>query len=77
MTNLVEELRWRGMLHDMMPGTEELLQKEQVTAYVGFDPTAPSLHIGSLATIMLLVHCQRAGHKPIALVCKQSCLSIP
>ena len=66
--NLIEELRWRGMLQDIMPGTEELLLKEQVTGYVGFDPTADSLHCGSLVPIMLLVHLQRAGHKPIALV---------
>jgi len=66
--NLIEELRWRGMLHDFMPGTEEQLAKEMTSGYIGFDPTAVSLHIGSLATIMLLVHLQRAGHKPIALV---------
>ena len=66
--NFVEELRWRGMLHDMMPGTEEQLQKEMTTAYVGFDPTADSLHIGSLAPIMLLKRFQMAGHKPLALV---------
>lgn len=66
--NLVEELRWRGLLQDIMPGTEELLNKETVTGYVGFDPTADSLHIGNMVPIMLLVHLQRAGHKPIALV---------
>ena len=66
--NFVEELRWRGMLHDMMPGTEEQLKKEMTTAYVGFDPTADSLHIGSLAPIMLLKRFQMDGHKPIALV---------
>ncbi|HEU5292374.1 MAG TPA: tyrosine--tRNA ligase [Cyclobacteriaceae bacterium] len=66
--NFVEELRWRGMLHDMMPGTEEQLLKESTTGYIGFDPTADSLHIGSLAQIMTLVHFQRCGHKPIALV---------
>lgn len=66
--DFIEELRWRGMLHDMMPGTHEQLQKEMTCGYIGFDPTAPSLHIGNLATIMLLVHFQRAGHKPIALV---------
>ncbi len=66
--NFVEELRWRGMLQDIMPGTEEMLSKEQVTGYVGFDPTADSLHCGSLVPIMLLVHLQRAGHRPIALV---------
>jgi len=66
--NFVEELRWRGLLHDMIPGTEELLAKEKVTAYIGFDPTAESLHIGSLVPIILLMHLQRHGHKPIALV---------
>ena len=64
----VEELRWRGMVHDMMPGTEEQLNKEMTTGYIGFDPTADSLHIGNLLPIMLLVHFQRAGHKPLALV---------
>ena len=66
--NFVEELKWRGMIHDIMPGTEEQLQKEMTTAYVGFDPTADSLHIGSLVQIMILVHLQRCGHKPIALM---------
>ncbi|MCP9768054.1 tyrosine--tRNA ligase [Lacihabitans sp. LS3-19] len=66
--NFIEELKWRGMLHQMMPGTEEQLDKEMTSAYIGFDPTAKSLHIGNLATIMLLVHLQRAGHKPYALV---------
>lgn len=66
--DFVEELRWRGMLHDMMPGAEEQLAKEMTAAYIGFDPTATSLHIGNLATIMLLVHLQRSGHKPYALV---------
>ena len=66
--NLIEELRWRGILHDLMPGTEEQLNKEMTTGYVGFDPTADSLHIGSLVPILLLMHMQRAGHKPIALV---------
>lgn len=66
--NLVEELRWRGLLQDIMPGTEELLNKETVTGYVGFDPTADSLHIGNMVPVMLLVHLQRAGHRPIALV---------
>ncbi|MCO6360764.1 tyrosine--tRNA ligase [Roseivirga pacifica] len=65
---LVEELKWRGMVHDMMPGTEEQLSKEVTTGYVGFDPTADSLHIGNLVPVMLLVHLQRAGHKPVALV---------
>lgn len=66
--NLIEELRWRGMIQDIMPGTEEQLKKEMTTAYIGFDPTAESLHIGSLVPILLLVHLQNAGHKPIALV---------
>jgi tyrosyl-tRNA synthetase len=66
--NFVEEVKWRGMIHDIMPGTEELLAKETISAYVGFDPTADSLHIGHLVGIMLLKHFQRAGHKPIALV---------
>ncbi|TDQ28893.1 tyrosine--tRNA ligase [Tenacibaculum caenipelagi] len=66
--NLVEELRWRGMIHDIMPGTEEQLQKEMTTAYIGFDPTSDSLHIGSLVPIILLVHIEKAGHQPIALV---------
>tara|TARA_R110002073_G_scaffold279026_1_gene443015 strand:- start:277752 stop:279056 length:1305 start_codon:yes stop_codon:yes gene_type:complete len=66
--NLVEELRWRGMVHDIMPGTEEQLLKESTTAYIGFDPTSDSLHIGSLVPIILLVHLEKAGHKPIALV---------
>ncbi len=66
--NFIEELKWRGMLHDVMPGTEEQLQKEMTSAYVGFDPTADSLHIGSLAPIILLMRFQQAGHKPIALV---------
>lgn len=66
--NFIEELRWRGMLHDMIPGLEEQLNKELTAAYIGFDPTAPSLHIGNLAAIMLLKHFQLAGHKPIALV---------
>ncbi|MEP7277217.1 MAG: tyrosine--tRNA ligase [Bacteroidota bacterium] len=66
--NLIAELRWRGMIQDIMPGTEEQLQKEITSAYIGFDPTADSLHIGSLVPILLLVHLQKAGHKPIALV---------
>lgn len=66
--NFVEELRWRGLLHDMIPGTEELLSKEKVAAYIGFDPTAESLHIGSMVQIILLMHLQRHGHTPIALV---------
>ena len=67
-TDFVEELRWRGMLHDMMPGTEEQLNKEMTAGYIGFDPTADSLHIGNLVQIMMLVHFQRSGHKPVALV---------
>ena len=66
--SLIEELKWRGMLQDIMPGTEEQLKKEPTTAYIGFDPTADSLHIGSLVPILLLYHLQQAGHKPIALV---------
>ncbi|MFZ9301072.1 MAG: tyrosine--tRNA ligase [Chitinophagaceae bacterium] len=66
--NLIEELKWRGMLQDIMPGTEEQLLKEKTSGYIGFDPTADSLHIGSLVPILLLVHLQRAGHQPIALV---------
>ena len=66
--NFVEELRWRGMLQDIMPGTEEQLMKEPTTAYVGIDPTADSLHIGHLCSIMMLRHLQRCGHKPIALI---------
>ncbi|MFB0947042.1 MAG: tyrosyl-tRNA synthetase [Spirosomataceae bacterium] len=66
--NFIEELKWRGMLHQMMPGTEEQLSKESTAAYIGFDPTAKSLHIGNLATVMLLKHLQLAGHKPYALV---------
>lgn len=68
MTNFVEELRWRGLLHDIMPGTEDQLANERTTAYIGFDPTADSLHIGSLVQILILKHFQLAGHKPIALV---------
>ena len=66
--NFVEELKWRGMIHDMMPGTEEQLQKEMTSAYVGIDPTADSLHIGHLVGVMMLKHFQRAGHRPIALI---------
>jgi tyrosyl-tRNA synthetase len=68
MTNFIEELRWRGMIHDVMPGAEAHLKERMRSAYVGFDPTADSLHIGNLVPIMLLAHYQRAGHKPIALV---------
>ena len=68
MANFVEELKWRGMIHDMMPGTEEQLQKEMTTAYLGIDPTADSLHIGHLVGVMILKHLQNCGHRPIALV---------
>lgn len=68
MKNFVKELEWRGMIHQMMPGTEELLEKEQVTAYLGIDPTADSLHIGHLCGVMMLRHFQRCGHKPLALI---------
>ena len=66
--NFVEELKWRGMIHDIMPGTQKQFEKEMTSAYIGFDPTADSLHIGSLVQIMILVHLQRCGHKPFALV---------
>jgi tyrosyl-tRNA synthetase len=66
--NFVEELKWRGMIHDIMPGTEELLKKEKTTGYIGFDPTADSLHIGHMVQVMMLMHFQRAGHTPVALV---------
>ena len=66
--NLIKELEWRGMLQDIMPGTEEQLEKEATTGYIGFDPTSDSLHIGSLVPILLLLHLQKAGHKPIALL---------
>jgi tyrosyl-tRNA synthetase len=66
--NLIEELKWRGMVQDIMPGTEEQLSKEMTSGYIGFDPTSDSLHIGSLVPILLLVHLQKAGHKPFALV---------
>ena len=66
--NFIEELKWRGMIHDMMPGTEEQMQKEMTVGYLGIDPTADSLHIGHLVGVMMLRHLQRAGHKPIALV---------
>jgi tyrosyl-tRNA synthetase len=68
MTDFIEEMTWRGMIHDIMPGVREQLNKEMTSAYIGFDPTADSLHIGSLVQIMTLVHFQRSGHKPIALV---------
>src|SRR3954453_2990243 len=66
--NLVEELHWRGLIQDIIPGTEEQLLKEMTAGYIGFDPTSDSLHIGSLVPILLLVHLQKAGHKPYALV---------
>ncbi|HRX10714.1 MAG TPA: tyrosine--tRNA ligase, partial [Draconibacterium sp.] len=66
--NFVEDLKWRGMLHDVMPGTEEQLAREMTVAYIGFDPTSDSLHVGSFAQIMLLKRFQLAGHKPVALV---------
>ena len=66
--SIIAELQWRGMIQDIMPGTDALLEKEMVTGYIGFDPTADSLHIGSLVPILLLVHLQKAGHKPIALI---------
>lgn len=66
--NFVEELSWRGMIHDIMPGTEELLKKEMTTAYVGIDPTADSLHIGHMVSVMMLIHLQRCGHRPVALI---------
>jgi tyrosyl-tRNA synthetase len=68
MQDLIEELQWRGMIQDIMPGTKEQLNKEMTMAYIGFDPTADSLHIGSLVPIILLIHLQKAGHKPVALV---------
>ncbi|MFN7312447.1 MAG: tyrosine--tRNA ligase [Bacteroidota bacterium] len=67
-TNFAEEMNWRGMLHDMMPGTDEALTKEMISGYIGFDPTADSLHVGHLMQVMTLIHFQRAGHKPYALV---------
>ena len=66
--DFIEELTWRGMLYDVMPGTAECLKEKMATGYIGFDPTASSLQIGNLVAIMLLVHFQRAGHKPLALV---------
>lgn len=68
MIKFVDELRWRGMLHDIMPGTEELLNKEMISGYIGFDPTSDSLGVGNLVQIMTLLHFQRSGHKPFALV---------
>ena len=68
MMNFIEELKWRGMVHDIMPGTEEQLEKEMTTGYVGIDPSGDSLHIGHLVGVMMLKHFQLAGHKPIALI---------
>src|SRR4051812_37939069 len=68
MKNFIEELLWRGMLHDIMPGTEELLSKGIVKGYIGFDPTADSLGVGNLVQIMTLLHFQKSGHKPVALI---------
>ena len=66
--NFVQELKWRGRIHDIMPKTEEFLKENKISGYIGFDPTSDSLHIGSLVQIMILMHFQRAGHQPIALV---------
>jgi tyrosyl-tRNA synthetase len=66
--SFVDELKWRGMIHDIMPGTEELLKNKKTTGYIGFDPTADSLHIGHMVQVMMLVHFQRAGHTPVALI---------
>ena len=66
--SFIQELKWRGMIHNIMPGTEEQFDKEMTTAYIGFDPTSNSLHIGNLVQIMILVHLQKCKHKPIALV---------
>ena len=68
MKNFVSELRWRGMLHDITPDTEKFLLNQSVSGYIGFDPSADSLHIGSLVQIMVLIHFQRAGHRPIILL---------
>ena len=71
MKNLIEELKWRGLIQDIMPGTEEQLLKEPTAGYVGFDPTADSLHIGGLIPIIILVHLQKFGHKPVAWLAAQ------
>ena len=68
MDNFIKELEWRGMIHNVMPGTEELLMKEMTTAYVGIDPTADSLHIGHLVDVMMLSHLQRCGHRPLVVL---------
>ncbi|MEL6843828.1 MAG: tyrosine--tRNA ligase, partial [Bacteroidota bacterium] len=66
--NFVEELRWRGLIHQEIPGTEDFLNKQKVAGYLGVDPTGDSMHIGNLVPVMMMVHFQRAGHKPILLV---------
>ena len=66
--NFVEEMKWRGMIHDITPETEKILKETSTAGYIGFDPTADSLHIGSLVQIIILMHFQRAGHSPIALI---------
>jgi tyrosyl-tRNA synthetase len=71
--HLVDELRWRGLLHDMTPGTEEKLKNGMTTAYIGFDPTADALHVGSLVPVILMVHLFKAGHKPVALLGGATC----
>ena len=68
MSDFIKELKWRGLIHDSTPGIEEFLNQKPRSAYIGFDPTSDSLHIGSLVPIMLLSHFQRSGHKPIALI---------
>ena len=68
MNNIITELQWRGLVHDIMPGTEEQLLQEATPTYIGFDPTSDSLHIGSLVPIILLIHLKNFGHKPIALI---------
>ena len=66
--NFVEEMRWRGMIHDIMPGTEELMNREKIVGYLGIDPSADSLHIGHLVTVIMLRHLQNTGHRPVALI---------
>ena len=68
MKEFIDQLKWRGMLHDVIPGSEEYLSKNKTIGYIGFDPTSDSMHIGNLVQIMILVHLQRCGHKPIALM---------
>ena len=72
MKNFIEELRWRNMIQDVMPGTEDLLNKQMVKGYIGFDPTSDSLGVGNLVQIMTLLHFQQCGHKPIALIDRKS-----